>query len=221
MWDVFAPCLILAYGVGRMGCQLSGDGDWGILNSAYIVSSDEKSIAAGPGEFEKGLKENERYFMRTFHPVQSLEEIPTASFKGFSFLPNWFWAFSYPNNVITEGIPVTNCESTPCGANSYCARLPLPVFPTPMYESILGILIFILLWSLRKKLKIHGQITGIYLLLNGLERFTIEKIRVNATIDFIGIQVTQAEIISSVLILAGIGILIYVTLKKRPSEKLD
>ena len=28
--DAVAPGLILSYGVGRMGCQLSGDGDWGV-----------------------------------------------------------------------------------------------------------------------------------------------------------------------------------------------
>ena len=32
--DACAPALILAYGVGRIGCQLSGDGDWGIPNDA-------------------------------------------------------------------------------------------------------------------------------------------------------------------------------------------
>ena len=32
--DVFAPALILAYGIGRIGCHLSGDGDWGIVNTA-------------------------------------------------------------------------------------------------------------------------------------------------------------------------------------------
>jgi len=30
--DSCAPCLMLAYGIGRIGCQLSGDGDWGIPN---------------------------------------------------------------------------------------------------------------------------------------------------------------------------------------------
>lgn len=29
--DAVAPGLIVAYGVGRIGCQLSGDGDWGIV----------------------------------------------------------------------------------------------------------------------------------------------------------------------------------------------
>ncbi|PHI19618.1 hypothetical protein CEQ90_12145 [Lewinellaceae bacterium SD302] len=32
--DAVAPALIVAYGVGRIGCQLSGDGDWGIVASA-------------------------------------------------------------------------------------------------------------------------------------------------------------------------------------------
>lgn len=32
--DSAAPGLILAYGIGRIGCQLSGDGDWGIENPA-------------------------------------------------------------------------------------------------------------------------------------------------------------------------------------------
>ena len=32
--DSIAPALMLGYGVGRMGCQFSGDGDWGIVNEA-------------------------------------------------------------------------------------------------------------------------------------------------------------------------------------------
>lgn len=31
--DVGAPGIMLAYGIGRIGCQLSGDGDWGIVNT--------------------------------------------------------------------------------------------------------------------------------------------------------------------------------------------
>ena len=30
--DAIAPALMLGYAVGRIGCQLSGDGDWGIVN---------------------------------------------------------------------------------------------------------------------------------------------------------------------------------------------
>ena len=28
-WDISAPALALAYGTGRIGCHVSGDGDWG------------------------------------------------------------------------------------------------------------------------------------------------------------------------------------------------
>ena len=31
--DAMAPGLILAYGIGRIGCHLSGDGDWGIASN--------------------------------------------------------------------------------------------------------------------------------------------------------------------------------------------
>ena len=34
MADAAAPALLLGYGVGRLGCQFSGDGDWGIENTA-------------------------------------------------------------------------------------------------------------------------------------------------------------------------------------------
>ena len=30
--DAAAPALVAGYGLGRMGCHLSGDGDWGIVN---------------------------------------------------------------------------------------------------------------------------------------------------------------------------------------------
>lgn len=30
--DVGAPGIMLAYAIGRIGCQLAGDGDWGIVN---------------------------------------------------------------------------------------------------------------------------------------------------------------------------------------------
>ena len=34
MLDIGGPGMMLAYGIGRIGCQMSGDGDWGINNTA-------------------------------------------------------------------------------------------------------------------------------------------------------------------------------------------
>lgn len=36
MLDATAPALMLGYGIGRLGCQLSGDGDWGIAANTLL-----------------------------------------------------------------------------------------------------------------------------------------------------------------------------------------
>jgi len=68
---------------------------------------------------------------------------------------------------------------------------------------------------LRNKLKIAGQMTGLYLILNGIERFTIEKIRVNTKYESLPFQPTQAEIISLLLVIVGTLIFIKVSIKKK------
>lgn len=153
--DAGAPGLMLAYGIGRIGCQLSGDGDWGIVN-----------LASKP--------------------------------EWMSFLPDWTWAYKYPHNVLSEGVPIANC------VGRHCMELPQSVFPTPLYESVMALLIFAFLWSIRKKIVQPGLMFSIYLVLNGLERFMIEKIRVNTLYNISGFTFTQAELISSILMLLGI-----------------
>ena len=44
-----------------------------------------------------------------------------------------------------------------------------------------------------------------YLIFNGIERFLIEKIRINPDYNILGIKATQAEIIAVLLIIVGIG----------------
>jgi prolipoprotein diacylglyceryltransferase len=56
---------------------------------------------------------------------------------------------------------------------------------------------------------------ALYLMLNGIERFFIEKIRVNNEISFLGMQMTQAELISALLFLAGLGLWIWLTARKK------
>jgi prolipoprotein diacylglyceryltransferase len=71
------------------------------------------------------------------------------------------------------------------------------------------------IWSLRKKFKVPGTIFGFYLMLNGLERFFIEKIRVNTTTEIFGLKITQAEIISSFLFISGLVIWVVLTSRAR------
>ncbi len=159
--DTVAPALMIAYAVGRIGCQLSGDGCWGVPN---------------------------------------LEPKP----EWLSFLPDWMWAFNYPHNVINEGVLLPGCEG------KFCHALDQPVFPTPFYESSICSLFFLVLWFIRKKITVPGMLFSIYLILNGIERFIIESIRVNIKYKFMFFETTQAQAIAIGLIILGIiGILFF------------
>lgn len=179
--DALGPTVLLAYGIGRIGCQMAGDGDWGIVNT------DPKP-------------------------------------DWMSFLPDWLWAYDYPNNVNETAIPFD-------GYNGYFSetneqrqflrqlwnenhKLIVPVYPTPLYEVIMSTILFAGIWSIRKIVKIPLMIFSLYLLATGVERYLIEQIRVNTGHDT---GLTQAEMISIGLIITaiGLGIFSYLQFKKK------
>ena len=161
--DAIAPALMVGYGVGRLGCQLSGDGDWGIVNEAAMPS--------------------------------------------WWIFPDWMWSYTYPQNVLHQGVPLDDC------VGYYCYELAQGVYPTPIYEMIMAFIIVVILWTLRKRLPVPGMLFAVYLMLNGIERYWIEKIRVNSRYDIFGYHPTQAEIIAVLFFLTGaIG---YLWLRKR------
>ncbi len=122
-----------------------------------------------------------------------------------TWIPDWLWAFNYPHNVINHGIPIPGCEG------SHCMVLDKPVFPTSLYESIISFFSFGILWLSRKQIKAPVVLFGLFMVLNGIERFSIEKIRINNKYDILGMQLSQAEIISAFLVLIGIVVMIYYT----------
>jgi phosphatidylglycerol:prolipoprotein diacylglycerol transferase len=69
--------------------------------------------------------------------------------------------------------------------------------------------LFLVIWKLRHKFKAPGVLFGIYMILNGIERFLIELIRVNTRYVVAGISFTQAELISLIMVIGG-AVLIYV-----------
>jgi prolipoprotein diacylglyceryltransferase len=200
--DTFGPALMIAYAVGRIGCQVAGDGDWGIPNSAYLADSTGAVRLAEAGEFQTAIKNNQQY-LNSQTEFQGLkpEEIPHASFKAPSFLPDWMVAYSYPHNVNSVGVKLAGCEE-----REHCNYLPIPVFPTPFYETTICLLLFGVLMFARKRIKLAGGLCSLYLVLNGIERFFVEKIRVNTKYHDLPFQPTQAELISLGLVLLGIAL---------------
>lgn len=202
--DAVAPTLILAYGIGRLGCQFAGDGDWGVYNSAYITQADGQLAKAAPGDFEKlvvQLPEMSREFGNDPTAVPHI-------YAPANVLPQWMVAQNYPNNVNREGVKLPNFNG------HYNTVLPAGVFPTPIYEFFACLLIFGILMAVRKKFKYPMQLFGLYLIFNGLERFLVEKIRVNYKYDWGFIHPSQAEIISTILILIGIYLLLFNPFKR-------
>ena len=221
--DAAGLALLLAYAVGRIGCQVSGDGDWGVYNSAYIVNAEGKVVEAAPGDYQKQLNKNTAYYLKgeaynkdsiltqvTDRTYESLEKVPHKSFKGPSFLPVWMFGYTYPNNVNKDGLQMANCNE------DHCRALPQPVFPTPFYETVVCTLLFLILWAMRRRIKVPGVMFGIYLIVNGIERFTVELFRVNNTYSIFGFHPTQAEIISAALVLTGI--ILIIILKRRAAK---
>ncbi|MCC7263557.1 MAG: prolipoprotein diacylglyceryl transferase [Candidatus Latescibacteria bacterium] len=126
--DACGMALAVGYGIGRIGCQLAGDGDYG-------VPSD---------------------------------------------LP---WAMAYPNGV------VPTLER---------------VHPAPVYETLLGLLIFAVLWRLRVRWQATpGRLFSLYLVLAGAARFGVEIIRLNPHVLW---GLSAAQLISLAMIAGGLGL---------------
>jgi phosphatidylglycerol:prolipoprotein diacylglycerol transferase len=211
--DSIAPALMIAYAIGRIGCQVAGDGDWGIYNTAFKVSPESRVVAAAPNEFEDTVQTNSLYFLREY---EDLGQVDQARFEkpGFlGFLPDWMFAYHYPHNVNETGVSIPGCTER------YCKQLPAPVFPTPFYETLMGTLLFALLWGIRKRIMLPGALFCLYLVVNGAERFLIEQIRVNKKMNFLGMQPTQAEVIAVGLMLAGLAGYFLLRTKYRASRQ--
>jgi phosphatidylglycerol:prolipoprotein diacylglycerol transferase len=88
------------------------------------------------------------------------------------------WAMSYPEGTV----PTTD-----------------DVHPTPIYEALTMGLVALGLWRLRDRLT-GGRLFALYLVLAGAERFLVEFLRLN---DDVAIGLTQAQLISVAMIVAG------------------
>ena len=200
--DAFAPTMMLAYALGRIGCQVAGDGDWGILNSAYVSTPQGQVELSDTSRFQETLRANSSEYIEQFG---TLAEVPHIGVKAPGYLPTWLFAYNYPHNVLSEGRRFPGSPPN----TSYESVLPIPVFPTPFYETVTCLLLFGGLMALRRHILFPGGLFAVYMVMNGAERFLVETIRVNTKYDILGIHPSQAELISSGLVLSGILLWIY------------
>jgi phosphatidylglycerol:prolipoprotein diacylglycerol transferase len=85
------------------------------------------------------------------------------------------------------------------------------VHPTQLYEVAMGLVMFAVIWRLRRHAHREGWLFGVYLILGGAERFVVEFFR--AKDDQLAIGFTIAQVIALTAFAAGIAWL--VTLRGR------
>jgi phosphatidylglycerol---prolipoprotein diacylglyceryl transferase len=159
--DAAAPSLALAYGIGRIGCHLAGDGDYGIPTTLPWGTNYQNGTVP-----------------------------PSVAFSDPNLLKHFPWiAEKFPN-----GIPNNT-----------------PLQPTPIYEFLMMMIIFYVLWKLRKKDWMDGKLFMLYLIFAGAERFIIEFIRLNPRL-LLGLS--EAQLISIPMMIFGILGFIYYTQNK-------
>ncbi len=179
--DGLGIALILAYGVARLGCHFSGDGDYG---------------------YPTHLPWGTLYYNGTYKPTRALADY-------FSAHPEERAAWHYDELSARiagrdpQGNPYTEFDKvTPC-------------HPTPVYEMLLGIIGFGILWYLRKKPYPDGKIFMIYLMLSSVFRFSVEFLRLNPRLLF---GLSEAQLVSIPLFFAGLLVMLYLDRKQRQQE---
>ena len=109
------------------------------------------------------------------------------------------WAVKFP-----QGLPPTTAANL---AADFQVAVPegitpetvLAVHPTQLYEAILMIAAFMLLWRLRGHRQGTGWLFGVYLVLAGLERFLVEFVRAKDDRLLAGFTLAQLTALGAVL----------------------
>lgn len=106
-----------------------------------------------------------------------------------------------------EGAPPTTAanmlrlfgEAPPPGSDTATI---LAVHPTQLYETALGLMMFLILWRLRDHRHARGWLFGLYCVLAGVERFLIEIVR--AKPERLSVGLSAAQVVALAIAAAGI-----------------
>ena len=138
--DIVGPTVVLGYGIGRIGCLLAGDGDYG--------------------------------------PPSDLP-----------------WAMAFPNGTVPTDIPV---------------------HPTPIYETMMSVTLFGILWSQRRRFEeTPGVMFGASLIALGVERFIAEFWRITPRV--LG-WMSAAQLFSIAAFIIGIALILWMRTRSHIAE---
>lgn len=94
--------------------------------------------------------------------------------------------------------------------------------PSQLYEAVLeGLVIFMVLYALSRRTppRPQGTFIGTFLVLYGCFRFLIEFVRVpDAQLGYLFGPVTMGQLLSLPLVAAGVGVLVWARVRKRPQR---
>jgi phosphatidylglycerol---prolipoprotein diacylglyceryl transferase len=182
VWDSIGLALILAYGVGRVGCHLSGDGDYG----APTTTPWGTIYALGTAKPSMMLQE---YFQQ--NPDERAH-----------------WKYDSLRVILAGRDQLGNAYSRFDEVT--------PLHPTPLYELLLGIVGFGILFPLRNRLYPDGRLFMAYLMLASVFRFSVEFLRLNPRI---AAGLSEAQLFSILIFLIGLGGFLF--LGKRDSDSSE
>lgn len=110
----------------------------------------------------------------------------------------------------------------PCEGNAFCIIYPaiddIPRYPSQLYEACgEGLLLGIMLWVLRTRMRLKGMVSAMFILMYGLIRLLLEQFRApDIQLGYLNFGLTMGQYLSMIMVLTGLC-LVYI-INKTPKD---
>ena len=116
-----------------------------------------------------------------------------------------FLAVAFPDGAPPSTAGVMSHEFGVTVPDGISPNTVLSVYPTQLYEVVLGLVMFLVLWRMRDHKHAEGWLFGVYMVLAGFERFAIEFFR--AKDDRLLFGITYAQGIALAFVAGGVVVM--------------